>query len=167
MPAQIIKPKRPVFRAAEQQRVVANTLSGIAKGIAADFGVTTQTWDERPHIAIEGSGIDERIIKVESDIYAMLDKGTRAHTIKPKKIVTDKRTGKPRLVRLHFKTPFRSKTLPNQIMSRGGSKGGTEVFSRGVRHPGTRPRNWSKVIAQKWRKQAPQIMQRAIAAELG
>lgn len=165
MPSQSIKPKRPPFRPDAMRRVVSNTMTAIAKDIKVDYDVTTQTWEHRPDVEITGSGPDERQIKVKSDIYAMLEAGTRPHMIKPKKMVTDKRTGKRRRVRLHFTTPFQSKTLPNRIMSRGGDSGDKDVYARGVRHPGTKPRNWSKVIAAKWRKEAPQVMARAIAAE--
>lgn len=151
----VITPKRSPFRPEQQQRVISNTMTAIAKDIKVDYDVTTQTWDHRPSVTIERKGDYERIVKVESDIYAMLEAGTRPHMIRPRRARV-----------LRFRTPFRAKTVPNQILSRGGTKGSTEVFSRGVRHPGTRPRNWSKVIAAKWRKQAPQIMQRAIVAEL-
>jgi len=156
MPISIIKPKRPPFNAKQSALVVANTMTAIAKNIKVDYDVTTQTWEHRPNVAIAGDGPDERTITVESDIYAMLEKGTKAHMIRP-------RRGKV----LRFMSPFRAKTVPNQIISRPGSQGSTAVFSRGVRHPGTKPRNWSKVIAAKWRTQAPQMMQRAIAAEYG
>lgn len=155
MSARIIKPRRPVFKAAESARAVTNAMTAIAKNIKVDYDVTTQTWDNRPTVQIAGSGPSERTITVESDIYAMLEGGTKAHMIRPRRAKV-----------LAFRSPFRSKTVPNQIMSRPGSTGATEVFSkRGVRHPGTKPRNWSKVIAAKWRKQAPIIMQRAIDAE--
>lgn len=155
MPAQSIKPKRSPFRPDAMRRVVSNTMTAIAKDIKVDYDVTTQTWDNRPEVTITGSGPDEREIKVKSDIYAMLEAGTRPHMIRPRRAKV-----------LAFRSPFRAKTVPNQIASRPGGVGATEVYSRGVRHPGTKPRNWSKVIAAKWRKQAPQVMQRAIAAEL-
>lgn len=154
MPAQVIKPKKPVFNAAQSERVIQNTLTAIAKDIKIDFDVTTQSWKHRPTTQIASPSPYERTIAPDSDIYAMLDVGTKPHMIRPKR-------GKV----LRFMSPFRSKTLPNQIMSRAGSVGSNEVFSRGVRHPGTKPRNWSKVIAAKWREQAPIVVQRAIVAE--
>lgn len=155
MPAQSIKPKRSPFRPDAMRRVVSNTMTALAKDIKVDYDVTTQTWNNRPDVEITGSGPDEREIKVDSELYAMLEKGTKAHDIKPR----NKRI-------LRFTGPFRAKTVPNQIASRPGSKGATVIISKnGVRHPGTKPRNWSKVIAAKWRKQAPVVMQRAISAE--
>lgn len=156
MPSSVILPKRPVFDAQRQGNVIRNTLTAIAKDIKVDFGVTTQTWSNRPVFIIVSGERFERKITTDSDIYAMLDDGTKAHDIKPRR----KRV-------LRFTGPFRAKTVPNQILSRAGSRGATVIISKnGVRHPGTKPRNWAKTIAVKWRKQAPQIMQRAIAAEL-
>lgn len=154
MPASIIKPKSSVFKPQQIDRVVQNTLTALAKDMKVDFDVTTQTWSNRPKTKIESPSPYERTISVDSDIYAMLDKGTKPHMIRPRRA---------RILR--FQTPFRAKTVPNQIVSRAGSKGTNTVFSRGVRHPGTKPRNWAKVIAAKWRKQAPIVMQRAISAE--
>lgn len=156
MSATIIKPKRSPFRPDAQQRIVANTMTALAKDIKVDFDVTTQTWEHRPKVTIEGSGIAPREIAVAGEVYAMLDAGTKPHLIRP-------RRGRV----LRFRTPFRSKTVPNQIMSRGGSQGATEVWARAVRHPGTKPRNWAKTIAAKWRTQAPIVMQRALHAEVG
>lgn len=156
MPSTIIKPKGSVFKPREVERVITNTMTALAKDIRVDFDVTTQTWDDRPKATIEGSGVSERTIAVEGDLYAMLDKGTKAHDIKPRR----KRI-------LRFTGPFRPKTVPNQIASRPGIKGANVIISKhGVRHPGTRPRNWAKTIAAKWRKQAPIVMQRALGAEL-
>ena len=152
---QVIIPKRSVFKSAQQRRAITNAMTARAKDIKVDFDVTTQTWKTKPKTTIEGSGVDERLIKVDSDIYAMLDAGTKAHMIRPRRARV-----------LRFMTPFRAKTVPNQIVSRAGSQGNNEVFSRGVRHPGTKPRNWAKTIAAKWRKEAPIILQRAIDAEL-
>lgn len=154
MPASIIKPKSSVFKPGQTARVVQNTLTALAKDIKVDFDVTTQTWHNRPKTEIKSPSPYERTVSVDSDIYAMLDVGTKPHMIRPRRA---------RILR--FQTPFRAKTVPNQIASRGGSIGANTVFSRGVRHPGTKPRNWAKVIAAKWRKQAPIVMQRAIAAE--
>lgn len=154
MPSHAIKPKRSPFRPDQMRRVVTNTMSALAKAIKVDYDVTTQTWDNRPKVTIAGSGPDEREIAVQSAIYAMLEGGTKPHLIRPRRAKV-----------LAFRSPFRAKTVPNQIMSGPGSQGSTDVFTKAVRHPGTKPRNWSKVIAQKWRKQAPVVMQRAIAAE--
>lgn len=156
MPSTIIKPKGGVFKPEQQRRIIQNTLTATAKAIKVDHDVTTQTWEHRPTFTIDSPTPFERTISTNDEIYGMLDKGTQAHDIRPKK---------PRGI-LRFTTPFKSKTLPGQIMSRGGSKGSSPVVARVVHHPGTKPRRWAKAIAAKWQKQVGAIFQRALDAEI-
>ena len=155
--ATIIKPSKLVFNAAQRARIIQNTLTATAKAIKVDHDVTTQTWRNRPTFAIDTPSPFERTIGTDDPIYTMLDAGTKAHTIKPK------RGGGI----LKFTTPFRSKTLPNQIMSRSGSQGTSPAIARVVHHPGTAPRKWAKAIAAKWQQQVGAIFQRALDAETG
>ena len=134
------------------QTIIGNTLTAQAKAIKADFGVTTQTWQHKPKVTINAPSPYERQITVDDEVYAMLNEGTKAHDIKPK------RPGGL----LRFRGPFRPKTLPNEIMSQAGSRGSVTVWSRGVHHPGTAARNWDRVIAKKWRERMGDIFQRAI-----
>jgi hypothetical protein len=154
--ATIIKPSKSVFTPQQRGNIIRNTLTATAKAIKVDFDVTTQTWSNRPVFTIISGERFQREISTDSDIYAMLDAGTQAHTIKPK------RGGGI----LKFTTPFKSKTLPNQIMSRSGSKGSSPAAARVVHHPGTAPRRWAKAIAAKWQAQVGDIFQRALDAEL-
>ncbi len=156
MTATIIKPKGSVFKPEQQRRIIQNTLTATAKAIKVDHDVTTQTWHNRPTFTIASPAPFERTISTSDKVYTMLDKGTKAHIIKPKSA---------RGI-LRFTTPFQSKTLPNQIMSRGGSKGSSQVVARVVHHPGTAARNWAKTIAAKWQKQVGAIFQRALDAEV-
>lgn len=147
----IIKPTRPVIDVKAHERAIQNALTAAAKGMQVDFGVTTQTWRNRPAFDIKMPAPYERTVSTNDDIYAMLDAGTKAHDIRPRRT---------RILR--FATPFRSKTLPNQIMSRAGSTGSTEVVARTVHHPGTKARRWAKAIQKKWQAQVGSIFQRAI-----
>jgi len=149
--AVVILPKRPIIDQRKMRQAIENTLTAQAKAIAVDFSVTTQTWNRRPTFRIERPSDYVREIGTDSELYAMLDKGTKPHTIVPR----NKRI-------LLFTTPFRSKTIPNQIRSRQGSKGKTPVVARRVHHPGTAARNWNRVIAKKWQAQLGAIFQRAI-----
>jgi hypothetical protein len=155
VPASIIKPKGSVFKPQQMERAIQNTLTGVAKDIKVDFGVVTQTWQHRPDFKITSPDQYTREIATDDEVFGMLNVGTRAHEIRPKKA---------RGI-LRFITPFQSKTLPNQIMSRAGSKGQNKVVARVVHHPGTAARNWNKVIAQKWQAQVGAIFQRALDAE--
>lgn len=152
MPIEVILPKGKVFDAQKMGNIIKNTLTAQAKAIKVDFDVTTQTWDHRPVFTITTPGRFQRLIATDDPIYAMLDKGTKAHTIRPKSA---------RGI-LRFTTPFRAKTVPNAIRSNKGSKGNTQVVARVVNHPGTAARNWAQVIAKKWNAQIGPIFQRAI-----
>ncbi len=152
--AVVILPKHKVFDAAKMRGVIMSTLNGTAKAIKVDFDVTTQTWQHRPTFTIASPSEFTREISTDDDIYTMLEVGTRAHIIRPKK---------PRGI-LRFTTPFRSKTIPNEIRSRQGSKGNTPVVARIVHHPGTKARLWSKAIKKKWDAQIGTTFQRAIDA---
>lgn len=145
----IIPKDRPLAK--PMRTIISNTLSAQAKAIKVDFGVTTQTWDDRPKVSIAAPSPYQREIVVESEVYAMLNEGTKAHDIKPKRGSV-----------LRFQTPFRSKTVPNDIRSRKGMKGSVTVWSRGVHHPGTKARNWDRNIAEKWQARIGDIFQRAI-----
>lgn len=156
MTAQIIKPKGSVFKPQQQERIIQNTLTNVAKNIKVDFGVITQTWQHKPTFDIASPDPYTREVSTDHEVFGMLNVGTKPHEIRPKK---------PRGI-LRFMTPFTSKTLPNQIMSRSGSKGSQEVVAHVVHHPGTRARQWNKVIAKKWQAQVGAIFQRALSAEV-
>ena len=150
----LIIPKKLVADPAKLSRALTNALNGVALDIQVDFKVTTQTWQHKPSFPISSPSDYRRIIATDDEVYGFVNDGTRPHRILPK--------GKL----LRFRTPFQSKTLPNQIMSRGGSKGTAEVFSRGVNHPGTKARRFDIAIKQKWDRQFRDIVQRAIDAEV-
>jgi hypothetical protein len=146
-----IVPKGLLVNIPAMRRTVGNALTGAAKGAKADFGVTTRTWDDKPTFTIEKPSEFERTVSTTNKVYIGLDEGTPPHDIRPKR-------GRF----LVFQTPFRSKTIPNDIRSRKGATGKQTVFARVVHHPGTKPRNFAEVIGKKWQKQLPEIMQRAI-----
>lgn len=131
-------------------RVVENALSSAALGVKADFGVTVQTWSHKPKFTITKK-LGERVIKTTDEIYGYVDRGTRPHVIRAK------RGGV-----LAFKGTYRAKSRPRSISSTSGGASGASVFAKAVRHPGTKARKFSETIAEKWDKQLPQIVQRAI-----
>jgi hypothetical protein len=150
-----ITPKRNPFDPARFKRAVNTTLDAAAKGAKVDFGVVTQTWENRPEVDIE-SGPGYRIIKPRGKIFQYVDQGTPPHIIqaKPGKILV-------------FGVGGRAKTKPRVIASGPGSQGNTIVKTpKPVQHPGTEAREFSKTIGAKWRRQLPVLMQRAIVSAL-
>lgn len=150
--AKAILPRNLISNPAKMRQVIANTLNEQALAIKVDFEITVASWDNKPSFSIRASGW-QREIGTDGDIYSMLNAGTKAHRINPKR-------GKV----LKFSGPFSAKTVPNQIMSGPGSQGSAETFSKGVNHPGTKARNWDKTIAKKWRRLLGRQFQRAIDA---
>lgn len=150
----LIIPKKLLADPAKLSRALENALNGVALAVQVDFKVTVQTWEHKVAFPITIPSYYRRIIATDDEVYGYVNSGTRPHRILPK--------GKM----LRFRTPFTSKTLPNQIMSRGGSTGSAEVWSRGVNHPGTTARRFDVAIKQKWDRQFGDIMQRAIDAEV-
>lgn len=153
--SKVILPKKLAADPRRMARAIANGLNAQALAIKVDFQITTATWSNKPAFAVEVTGPYERVISTGDSIYTMLNEGTDAHEIRPK-------NGKF----LRFRGPFQAKTVPNQISSGPGSKGPNETFSRGVRHPGTKARNWDKAIAKKQRRLFGRVMQRAIDSEV-
>lgn len=153
--SRVILPKQLAADPVAMQRVITNTLNARALDIKVDFGVTVASWKHKVSFAITTPSPYERIISTEDDIYVMLNKGTPPHRILPKSGGV-----------LHFTGPFKAKSRPDWIGSGSGSKGKNETFSRGVDHPGTEARNWTKAIAKKWRRLLPGLFQRAIDAEV-
>ena len=152
--SRVILPKKLSVDPRKMALAITNTLNATAQNIKVDFEVTVQTWEHKPSFAIASPTPWSRTVGTDDEIYSMLNEGTRAHLIRPKAGGV-----------LVFRTPFRSKTLPRSISSRGGSTGLNQVITRKpVQHPGTAPRQWDTTIAQKWDKQVGRIFQRAIDA---
>lgn len=151
----LIIPKQLVADPKKLARALENALNGVAKDIQLDFAVTTQTWQHKPSFPISSPSAYRRVIATDDPIYGYVNDGTRAHIIRPKAGGV-----------LVFRGPFRAKTVPNQIASGPGSVGSAETFSRGVQHPGTKPRNFDTAIHDKWDRLFGPIMQRAIDSEV-
>jgi len=136
------------------ERILNNALDETAKAIKIDYGVTTQTWKHKPKFAIRKSGKWERIISTTDKIYGYVSEGTRPHTIRPKNAPA-----------LAFQANYKAKTIVRQVRSRQGGPSGPMVYAQEVQHPGFPGREFNKVISEKWRKEWPTQLGRAIATE--
>lgn len=141
------------------KRAVENSLTGTAKAIKIDYDVTTQTWSNRPPFTIITERWYERLITTESKVYLYVTGGTRPHTIRP--------VNAPAL-RFQWGGPgsYQAKTAPRIVASRAGGPSGPIVYRQEVHHPGTEARKFEVVISDKWRKQWPTVLSRAIASEM-
>jgi hypothetical protein len=154
--SKVIVPRKLAVNPQAMARAITNTMNATALAIQTDFRTTAQTFDDKPTFAVDSPTAYTRTIGTDDENYTRLNAGTRPHIIAPRPGGT-----------LVFRTPFRSKTVPRQIGSGAGSKGGNVVFTRKpIHHPGSAPRAFDKVIADKWRRQFAATMQRAIDAEV-
>lgn len=131
---------------AKQRRAVQNFLDATAEDIRIDFGVTTQTWKNRPDFAIETPDETTRKVGTDNMIYKFVSGGTR--------------------VRYATMTPgFQAKTVPGWIGSRPGA-GGRMFVDKSKPRPGIKARNFHQEIIRKWQPRLAGLLRRMIAAEL-
>lgn len=126
-------------------RAVENTLTMTAKAVKVDFDTTTRTWKDQPEFTIEKAPF-QRIVATDSDIYRFVTRGTsiRYATMMP---------------------GFAPKTAVRLIGSMAG-KGSKAFVSKKHPKPGIKAREFEEAISDKWQKELPEQMQRAIDAEL-
>lgn len=144
--AKVIMPPLPLLDPRKIARAVENALDGAAKDVKVDFLVTTQTFDHTVEFTIE-SKEGWRSVSTTDAPYCYINAGTK--------------------VRHALMSPdFRAKTRPRYIGSNKG-RGGVLIVSRKINLPGIEAREFDKTIAEKWQKEFPVILQRAIDAEIG
>lgn len=123
--------------------------------ILKDLEATVRTWSTKPtfDLTITEKGGDYSVVAgTDSEIYKFVDSGTKPHQIKPK-----------RSKYLRFSSGFKAKTRPSIIGSQDGGSFGDAIYSKGVKHPGTKARQFTKVIATRRQKTVEQEISQAIA----
>ena len=136
---------------AEFRRLARNAMRRVSSGMLKDFESTTETWDTKPEFK-EHTSVDSREefiaaeVSTSNPIWIMLNNGTRPH-----EIWAGWYTGTSEHKTLAFPSMFQPKTTPKVLGSSDGASGGDTVFTPYVQHPGTEARQWTKVIADKWR----------------
>lgn len=150
--AKSIKPSR--FKVEAIYRELEKEAEAVSKEIEADFKKTVRTWNRKvKFIRLVQVGNDQVAVLVGTDdeIYRYVDEGTRAHWIYPK-----------RKKALKFTSDYKAKTTPQIIDSQAGGAFGDMVFSKSVRHPGTKARQFDKEIQKKWKKKFKRHMEDAL-----
>jgi len=139
-----------IYKAIEQNAAVAQ------KGILKDYEATTSTWNHkvnfRAELTINPNGAVSITVDTDDEIYTFVHEGTKPHVIRPK-------AGK----RLRFQGTYTAKTAPGVIQSRQGGASGEFIYSAGVNHPGTKARNFTKAIFNKWKPFFERQMERALS----
>lgn len=155
---EVIVPKEGIADVTRLMRVVENTLNEQAIAVRQQFLNTVETWNHRPTFLIRRSPGVREIFTVDK-IYAYVSQGTRPHIIRPKNAKA-----------LHFfRTGFRAKSRVRLISrsNKGAVATKDETYTQLVYHPGTQAREFAEAIQEKWQKELPTQMQRAIDTEFG
>lgn len=140
-----------------------NGLREIKDGVMQDYKRTTATWQHKPFFqAYESTLGAARTFRVTTDdkIYKFVEGGTRAHVILPKRP-----GGFLRFVWGGFGS-YMAKTQPGYVSSVHGGATGKQVFRRGVKHPGTKAREFSRLIQELWNRKAREVIERHIRMAL-
>ena len=135
-----IVPKRNPFKAGLYEQLMDAATREVTTGMLTDFKSTVATWQSKPRFGVTRRGT-AWYISTKNDVYSYVNEGTRAHVIRPRMA--------SRLV--FFRTGFRAKTSPGVIGSGSGRRASRDLtFAKEVHHPGTKARNFSKQIKEKW-----------------
>lgn len=152
----VFVPKSLVADPARLARAVANGLDAAQDGALVDFKVTTQTWNHQPEFEKQSPDAGTRVVGTDDEIYGFVSGGTKPHVI----------VGKPGKRLAFGAAGFRPKTRVGAIRSNKGAKGSPIIVRPKVNHPGTEARKFDEAIAEKWQKQLPIVMQRAVDSEM-
>ena len=143
--------KPTTLREDAMRLALLNQMRKVGTQIKKDFEKTTATWEHKPKfeslVSLAGGGAT-LLVETNSVIYRYVSEGTKPHVILPKKAKA-----------LRFPGTYTAKTLPGVLEARAGGASGADVFSKGVMHPGTKARNFDKLIAAKWQRQFKREME--------
>jgi hypothetical protein len=135
----------------------------VASEAAIDIRNATDTWTHKPNVTVSrtGGGVGRAAtttlgIKVDSDTYQFVDKGTKGPYPIPKTISAG--------VTLAFNSRFKAKSRPNSLRAYRGMSAGPVWFAKQVQHPGIKARNFSKLAYQKAQRDGARIIDAEIRA---
>lgn len=125
-----------------------------AEAVKADYELTVKGWNDPAEFTIVEQG-DAIIVGTDDKVWGLVNKGTPPHIITPKR-------GKV----LVFGVGGRPKTTPGKLTSGAGSKGSTVIIRPRVNHPGTKARNFTALIMQRWKRGVQPFVRAAIEEAL-
>lgn len=146
-----VKPIIPKLNTPDLGRIAREELQKEVRNVQRELALPTRKWKhkvkfyERPVRGAVEVGTDD-------PVYNMLDKGTKAHKIKVKKAKA-----------LRFNSVFRAKTKPDSLSSSAGKSAPPVAYAKSVQHPGTKPRNWKKLVIKRSRVRFPAAVNKRIA----
>lgn len=120
------------------------------------FAETTFGWSIKPRMGwSQSKSSDEISLRIyatgeRSDVWNLLNEGSPAHIIRPRRKF------------ISFRTGYRSSTRPGVIRSRRKFRSGKLITSNIVRHPGFEARKFTEMIAQEFATNFGMQMQQAV-----
>lgn len=130
--------RKPKFLDREQyERAFEASFDVVEKNIQENLEATMKTWSKKAKVVVIRSGYRQWGAitgRVDSKLWNWINDGTPERIIKPRKARV-----------LVFRRGFKSKTVPNRVLSRTGKRFGDFVFAKSVRHK-IRARRWDILI---------------------
>lgn len=152
-----IGPKRKeLLNIASLRSELRDAMEELQDGVQKDFESTVSTWRNSVDFATRltvGNAITLQVSPSGSgaEIWGYVNEGTRPHVIRP-------RTARV----LAFRTGYRAKTRPGRIKAGSGGASGSTAFAQQVFHPGTEGRDFTGLIADKWKPEFKRIGENAM-----
>lgn len=154
-----------MFRADDVIKTAQKETAKYGQYIKADLERLTAKWtgDKPEWVLIITISADGMILEVKprssddegSLKFLWIDRGTKAHDIYP--VNAD---------RLRFQTPYTAGSSPNSLFTIRASTGDQVVYANHVRHPGTKARNWSALVAKNHEKPFTRWVNAAVSKAL-
>lgn len=153
-----VTPKRSVLLDIDNlKNELSDVLDEVKEGVLVDFESTVSTWltpvsfRGQKIITTSGIGIQVQPSGGGAEIWSYVNEGTRPHVIRPKFARS-----------LAFRSGYRPKTRPGRIKSGSGGPSGSTLFAQQVMHPGTEARDFTRLIAEKWKPEFKRIGENAM-----
>lgn len=144
------------------QRILRNAVRRYGRVILKDMEALTSTWDKQPTYKVQ-THVTARVPSPSVEVFTTdkrwkwIDKGTKPHAI-----WAGAYTGKSRSRTLAFPSTFAPKSRPNKLRAYKGRSSGPTIFRPYVEHPGTKPRNWTRLLEKKHEKRFRRTMEKAM-----
>lgn len=140
-------------------------LDEMARGAQKDFNKATANWKHKPSFEIVKTKNTAaiKISGLNAAIFGFVDRGTRPHIIRPKRA----QSRKGRKGTLVFRTGYQAKTRPNNTQFVGsGVASGPWRSAKQVRHPGSKARNITRIIAKRWQEEGRKILRKRLGVKV-
>lgn len=145
---QAIRPRKsPAYKLADFEKAMNRALDKTGTAMMRDFRRTVATWEHKPTFRVMakvfkvGSRIVSITVGTDDEIYGYVSHGTKPHVIR----------AKPGGV-LAFPSGYQAKTKPGRFLSGKGERFGPTVAAKEVKHPGTEPRKFDELVAERHKR---------------